>query len=73
VELIDPAVKGTLNVLRSCAKVGTVRRVMMTSSMAAVTNNGRPRTPDAVIDETSFSIPAICEQLKVLELTTHCQ
>ncbi|KAJ4795341.1 Phenylacetaldehyde reductase [Rhynchospora pubera] len=63
-ELIDPAVKGTLNVLKSCAKAATVKRLVVTSSMAAVTNNGRPRTPDLVIDENSFSKPEICEQLK---------
>ncbi|KAJ1685974.1 hypothetical protein LUZ63_017364 [Rhynchospora breviuscula] len=63
-ELIDPAVKGTLNVLRSCAKAATVKRLVLTSSMAAVMNNGRPRTPDLVIDENSFSKPEICEQLK---------
>ncbi|XP_078148314.1 phenylacetaldehyde reductase-like isoform X1 [Carex rostrata] len=64
-ELIDPAVKGTLNVLRSCSKAATVKRVVMTSSMAAVSNNGRPRSTDAVIDETWFSIPEICENLKL--------
>ncbi|CAN6483298.1 unnamed protein product [Victoria cruziana] len=34
-ELIDPAVKGTLNVLQSCAKSPSIRRVIVTSSMAA--------------------------------------
>ncbi len=37
-DLVDPAVKGTLNVLRACAKSSTVRRVVLTSSMAAVTD-----------------------------------
>ena len=41
-ELIDPALKGTINVLRSCSKVPSVRRVVVTSSMSAVEQNGKP-------------------------------
>jgi nucleoside-diphosphate-sugar epimerase len=35
-ELIDPAVKGTENVLRSATEVGSVKRVVVTSSCAAI-------------------------------------
>ncbi|XP_062174161.1 phenylacetaldehyde reductase-like isoform X1 [Alnus glutinosa] len=63
-ELIDPALKGTLNVLRSCAKVPTVKRVVITSSMAAVAFNGKSLAPDVIIDETWFSDPAVCEKSK---------
>ncbi|UGT67496.1 hypothetical protein LTT66_30470 [Nocardia gipuzkoensis] len=35
-ELIDTAVEGTLRVLRVCAAAGTVRRVVLTSSIAAI-------------------------------------
>ncbi|KAJ0037743.1 hypothetical protein Pint_23940 [Pistacia integerrima] len=45
-ELIDPAVKGTLNVLRSRAKVQSVKRVVVTSSIASILFNGNPLTPD---------------------------
>ncbi|KAG6537123.1 hypothetical protein ZIOFF_002205 [Zingiber officinale] len=62
-ELLDPAVKGTLNVLASCKK-GSIKRVVVTSSMAAVAYNGRPRTPDVVVDDTWFSSPEVCEQDK---------
>ncbi|CAI9106304.1 OLC1v1005436C5 [Oldenlandia corymbosa var. corymbosa] len=61
-ELIDPAVNGTLNVLRSCAKSPSVKRVVLTSSIAAVAFNGKPRTADTVIDESWWSLPDLCRQ-----------
>ncbi|XP_021851569.2 phenylacetaldehyde reductase-like [Spinacia oleracea] len=61
-ELIDPAVKGTLNVLTSCARIPTIKRVVFTSSMAAVLLTGRPLTAETVVDETWFSVPEICEK-----------
>lgn len=64
-ELIDPAVKGTLNVLRSCAKAPSVRRVVLTSSIAAVTYNDRPKTPDVIVDETWVSDTEICRRRKL--------
>ncbi|KAK9913042.1 hypothetical protein M0R45_036868 [Rubus argutus] len=59
-----PAVKGTLNVLKSCARYPTVKRVVLTSSMAAVLCNGRPLTSNVVVDETWFSDPLVCEEIK---------
>ena len=64
-ELIEPALYGTLNVLGSCAKNPTVKRVVLTSSVAAVAYNGRPRTSDVIIDETLFSDPESCKENKV--------
>lgn len=37
-DLVDPAVNGTRHVLRACARAGTVKRVVLTSSMAAITD-----------------------------------
>lgn len=65
VELIDPAVKGTLNVLGSCARASSVKKVVLTSSMAAVAYNGKPRTPDVVVDETWWSLPDLCREMKM--------
>ncbi|KAL0004746.1 hypothetical protein SO802_012307 [Lithocarpus litseifolius] len=65
-QLIDPAVKGTLNVLRSCVKVPSIKRVIITSSTASVMFNGKTLSPDVVIDETWFSDPISCEKLKTL-------
>ncbi|KAL7174177.1 hypothetical protein ACSBR2_033435 [Camellia fascicularis] len=64
-ELIDPALKGTLNVLGSCTKSPTVKRVVLTSSMAAVECIGRPRTPNEITDETWFSNPEFCKENKL--------
>lgn len=69
--MIDPAVKGTLNVLGSCAKVPSVKRVVLTSSVAAVAYNGKPRTPDVVVDESWFSDPEVCKENKVHDYCTH--
>ncbi|KAI5673668.1 hypothetical protein M9H77_14032 [Catharanthus roseus] len=64
-ELIDPALKGTLNVLGSCAKTSSVKKVVLTSSIAAVAYNGKPRTPDVVVDETWWSHPDFCREMKM--------
>ncbi|KAL5577960.1 hypothetical protein UlMin_019659 [Ulmus minor] len=63
-EIIDPAVKGTLSILRSCAKVSSVKRVVITSSMSSVIRNERPLAPEVVVDETWFSDPGFCEKSK---------
>ncbi|CAL5423803.1 unnamed protein product [Camellia sinensis] len=64
-ELIEPALNGTLNVLGLCAENPTVKRVVLTSSIAAVAYNGRPRTSDVIIDETWFSDPKSCKENKL--------
>ncbi|KAM5552184.1 hypothetical protein ABKV19_026850 [Rosa sericea] len=64
-ELLDPALKGTLNVLGSCVKVPSTKRVVITSSMAAVAFTGKPLAADVIIDESWFSDPAFCEETKL--------
>ncbi|OAY44827.1 phenylacetaldehyde reductase [Manihot esculenta] len=63
-EIIDPAVKGTLNVLKSCTKVQSIKRVIITSSLATMVFSGKPMTPDMVVDETWYSNPEFCRTLK---------
>ncbi|KAM7251241.1 hypothetical protein ACFE04_023124 [Oxalis oulophora] len=63
-ELIGPAVNGTLNILKLCAKTSSVKRVVFTSTFGAVILNGRPLASE-VVDETWFSDPTFCKELKL--------
>ncbi|XP_073153879.1 cinnamoyl-CoA reductase 1-like [Henckelia pumila] len=59
VELVEPAVKGTLNVLKACTEA-KVRRVVFVSSAAAVIMN--PNLPkDQLLDETCWSDAEYCK------------
>ncbi|KAL3647553.1 hypothetical protein CASFOL_008521 [Castilleja foliolosa] len=63
-EVIDPALKGTMNVLRSCAKKLSIKRVVLTSSIGALICNGKPLTPEVEVDETWWSDPDFCRQIQ---------
>lgn len=52
--MIKPAIQGVQNVLKACAKVKTVRRVILTSSAATVTINKLQGT-GLVMDEKNWS------------------
>ncbi len=52
-DLVDPAVKGTRNVLAACRKAATVRSVVLTSSMAAITDE--PES-DHVLTEADWNV-----------------
>jgi dihydroflavonol-4-reductase len=51
-DLVDPAVNGTREVLAACVRAGTVTRVVLTSSMAAVTDEPER---DKVLTETDWN------------------
>lgn len=61
--MIEPAVKGTLNVLKASHE-SKIKRVVFVSSVAAVALN--PRWPkDQVMDETCWSDKDYCRTTKV--------
>lgn len=51
-EMVDPAVNGTLDVLRACAEATSVKRVVLTSSIAAITDEP---DDDYVFTETDWN------------------
>ncbi|KAE9461726.1 hypothetical protein C3L33_06369, partial [Rhododendron williamsianum] len=53
-DMIKPAIQGVLNVLKACAKAGTVKRVILTSSAAAVSINQLNGT-GIVVDESHWT------------------
>lgn len=53
-DMIKPAIQGVLNVLNACAKAKTVKRVVLTSSAAAVSINTLSGT-GLVVDEENWS------------------
>ena len=62
--MIDPAVNGTLNVLRSCKKTSTIKRVVVTSSSSTIRIRNDIE-PEQMLDEKSWSSLDICYQFKV--------
>ncbi|TKY48200.1 Tetraketide alpha-pyrone reductase 1 [Spatholobus suberectus] len=62
-EILEPAVQGTLNVLRSCRKNPAIGRVVLTSSSSTL----RLRDdfdPNIPMDESSWSSLEYCEKLQ---------
>ncbi|KFK43249.1 hypothetical protein AALP_AA1G099200 [Arabis alpina] len=66
-KLIDPAVNGTLNVLKTCARASSVKRVIVTSSTATILGCNPPFKPNDVVDVTFFTDPSFCSEMKVFE------
>ncbi|KAL9261677.1 Phenylacetaldehyde reductase-like protein, partial [Drosera capensis] len=61
-EVKDP--QETLIVLHSCAKSPSIKRVILTSSMAAVVVNGQPLSPEVIVDESWRSNPEFARENK---------
>ncbi|RZS26930.1 hypothetical protein BHM03_00060353 [Ensete ventricosum] len=63
-EMVEPAVRGTRYVIHAAANAGTVRRVVFTSSIGAVTMDPG-RGPDVVVDESCWSDVEHCKNTRV--------
>lgn len=63
-KMVEPAVIGTRYVINAAADVGTVRRVVLTSSIGAITMDPN-RSPDVVVDESCWSDLEYCKSTKV--------
>lgn len=58
-DLVDPAVKGTRNVLAAAARAGTVKRVVLTSSVAAITDEPGG---DHVLTEADWNVKSTLDR-----------
>ncbi|KAG2592657.1 hypothetical protein PVAP13_5NG569900 [Panicum virgatum] len=64
-ELLEPAVKGTLNVLRAAKDCGAGRVVLMSSQAAMLPNPGWPA--DKVIDEDCWADVELLKKLQIAD------
>ncbi|XP_010942096.1 cinnamoyl-CoA reductase 1 [Elaeis guineensis] len=62
-KMVEPAVRGTKYVINAAAHAGTVRRVVFTSSIGAMTMDPN-RGPDVVVDESCWSDLDYCKNTK---------
>ena len=64
--MLNSAINGTLNVLRSCKKNPSLKRVVLTSSSSTVRiKDEAVLPPNVLLDETSWSSIEYCESLQV--------
>ena len=49
---LDPAIDGTLNLLKSCSKTASVKRVVFTSSISTLTAKDRHGHWRSIVDES---------------------
>ncbi|KAJ8637027.1 hypothetical protein MRB53_011294 [Persea americana] len=62
-ELLEPAVRGTLNVLKACSETGVERVIVVSSTAAVVMNPNWP--PNRLMDEDCWSDIDYCRESQV--------
>uniref|UniRef100_A0ACD6AC73 Uncharacterized protein n=1 Tax=Avena sativa TaxID=4498 RepID=A0ACD6AC73_AVESA len=62
-QMVEPAVRGTEYVINAAVEAGTVRRMVLTSSIGAVTMDPN-RGPDVVVDESCWSDLDFCKKTR---------
>ena len=63
-EVVEPAVNGTLNVLKACSEANVSRVVVVSSCVAVVMNPNWPK--EKVMDETCWSDTEYCRRTNVI-------
>lgn len=53
-KILEPAVRGVINVLQACAKSGSVRKVVFTSSISTITAKDDEGELRSMVDESSI-------------------
>nr|ABK26123.1 unknown [Picea sitchensis]ABR17284.1 unknown [Picea sitchensis] len=64
-DIIKPTVNGVLNVMKSCAKAKSVKRVVFTSSAGTVNFTDDFQTPGKVFDESCWTNVDLCRKVKM--------
>ena len=67
--LIDPCINGTLNVLGSCSKASSVKRVVLTSSCSAIRYRDDVQQVSP-LNESHWSDPEYCKRHNVINYTS---
>lgn len=53
--ILEPAVRGTRNLLQSCVRSGTIKRVVFTSSISTITAKDEKGDWKPLVDESSVT------------------
>jgi dihydroflavonol-4-reductase len=61
-DIIDPAVEGTLNALNSAAKYSSIKRVVVTGSVASLYDRSTPNIENTTFDESNWNTESTADR-----------